>query len=118
MMSCCKPPFVLNGQNQAGWKPKQNSMKNTCLTFTSADTGFPIVVGGAAARAGVLPHPAIFFENPPLKTDAPLWGILKLKNEARPSEKQIPPLKHETPLHEMIPRKSTINNNFKSSQNP
>ena len=63
-------------------------------------------------------HPAIFFENPPIKTDAPLWGIPQLKNEARPSEKQIPPLKHETPLHEMIPRKSTINNNLKSSQNP
>ena len=26
-----KPPFVLNGQNQAGWNPKQNLMKNACL---------------------------------------------------------------------------------------
>ena len=35
-----------------------------------------------------------------------------------PSQKQTPPsppLKHEVPLHEMVPRKSTINNNLKSS---
>ena len=71
--------------------------------------------GGGGGMSGGDPHPAIFFENPPIKTDASLWGIPQLKNEARPSEKQIPPLKHETPLHEMIPRKSTINNNLKSS---
>ena len=70
---------------------------------------------GGGGMSGGDRHPAIFFENPPIKTDAPLWGIPQLKNEARPSEKQIPPLKHETPLHEMIPRKSTINNNLKSS---
>ena len=32
------------------------------------------------------------------------------------SEKHPPrPLKHETPFHELIPRKSTINNHLKSS---
>ena len=31
--------------------------------------------------------------------------------------KMKPPLKHETPFHEMIPRKSAINNHLKSSQN-
>ena len=40
-------------------------------------------------------------------------------NEAPPSEKQPPPppppLKREVPLHEMITRKSTINNNLRSS---
>ena len=50
----------------------------------------------------------------PLPHGAPL----PLKNEAPPSEKQIPPLKRETPFHKMIPSKSAINNNLKSSKNP
>ena len=39
-----------------------------------------------------------------------------LKMKSHPSEKQppSPPLKRETPFHEIIPRKSTINNNLKS----
>ena len=49
-------------------------------------TGFPIVGGE------VPPHPTIFLNLPP------------------PA-----PLGHETAFHEMIPRKSTINNNLKSS---
>ena len=53
---------------------------------------------------------------PPTKTDAFPWGTPHLKIKPHPSEKQPPPqLKHETPFHEMIPRKSTINNNLKSS---
>ena len=44
----------------------------------------------------------------------------QLKNEALPpSEKQSPPLlEREVIFHEMIPRKSTINDNLKSSNNP
>ena len=55
-----------------------------------------------------LPHPTIFFEPP-----AP-YGVphLKLKNEG--PHLNPPPLKHESPFHKMIPRKSTINN-LKSS---
>ena len=30
-LSKTSPSPVLNGQNQAGWNPKQNQMKNTCL---------------------------------------------------------------------------------------
>ena len=52
---------------------------------------------------------------PPIKTDVPSWGVAPLKNEARPSEKQTPPLKREALFHEMIPRKSTMNNNLKFS---
>ena len=46
-----------------------------------------------------------------------LWGtpLPHLKMKLPPSEKQPPPLKHDTPFYEMIPRKSTINNNLKSS---
>ena len=51
-------------------------------------TGFPIVGGGGA------PPSYNFFEPPP----------------PPPA-----PLRHETAFHEMIPRKSTINNNLKSS---
>ena len=65
-------------------------------------------------------HPPILqiFSNllpPPIKTDVPSWGVAPLKNEARPSEKQTPPLKREALFHEMIPRKSTMNNNLKFS---
>ena len=48
----------------------------------------------------MLPHGV----HPPLKNEAP-----------PPSEKQpLHPLKCEAPFHEVIPRKSTINNNLKS----
>ena len=64
------------------------------------------------------PHPTIFFET--LPNQNPPWGTPLLKNEAPPSEKQTSPppprpspLKCEAPFHEMIPRKSTTNNNFK-----
>ena len=54
---------------------------------------------------------------PPLiKPDAPQWGAPPLKNEA-PHLKPppSPPLKREATFHEMIPRKSAINNNLKSN---
>ena len=55
---------------------------------------------------------------PPIKSDAPHGAHPLLKNEPPPqSEKQTPhpPLKREAPFHKMIPRKSTIINNLKSS---
>ena len=59
---------------------------------------------------------SIYFSNPP----PPPWGTpTPLKNEPpHLKNNPSPPLKHETPFHEMIPRKSTINNNLKSSWNP
>ena len=48
----------------------------------------------------------------------PPIGCPPLKNEVPLSEKQTPLLKCETPFHEMIPRKSTINPNLKSTKNP
>ena len=62
-----------------------------------------------------------FFENPPTKTDVPPMGHplhLKMKPPLDLRNKPPPPppsLKHETPVHEMIPRKSTVNNNLKPS---
>ena len=57
-----------------------------------------------------------FLNPPPAKTDAPPWGTPPLKNDASFHLKNnLHPLKHETPFHEMIPRKSTINHQFKSS---
>ena len=77
---------------------------------------FPIV-GKKGAWGAPPAHPTIFLETPsPIKTDAPPWGVTPhLKMKPPPSEKQTPPLKREAPFHEMIPRKSTINNNLKSS---
>ena len=52
---------------------------------------------------------------PPIKTDAPQWGAPPLKNEAPLSEKQTSLLKSEAHFYEMIPTKTTISNNLKSS---
>ena len=65
---------------------------------------------------GGTPPPILqFFSNrpPPIKTDAPppMGHTPHLKMKPLPYEKQTPPLKHEAPFHEMIPRKSTVNNN-------
>ena len=73
---------------------------------------------GKEGGMGGAPRPSYnFLETPsPIKTDAPPWGVTPhLKMKPPPSEKQTPPLKREAPFHEMIPRKSTINNNLKSS---
>ena len=65
-------------------------------------------------------HPRTFFEpsSPPHQNWCPPWGAPPpphLKMKPAPSEKQTLPLKREAPFHEMIPRKSTINNILKSS---
>ena len=67
---------------------------------------------------GMPPHPMIFFEPPlPSKLMSPMGHTPYLKMKPPPSEKKppLPPLKHEAPFDEMIPRKSTIINNLKSS---
>ena len=66
--------------------------------------GFPIV-GGMWGAPPIL-H---FFS----KTPTPSKPLLK--NEAPPSKKHPPPPIETWSTHEMIPRKSTINNNLKSS---
>ena len=63
---------------------------------------------------GGAPQSYAFFKNPlPPPKLMPPHGVpphLKMK---RPPP--LTPLKHETPFHEMIPTKSTINNNLGSS---
>ena len=60
-------------------------------------------------------HAMLFFEKPQHQNRCP-----PLKNEAPHLENNPPslPWKRETPFHEMIPRKSTVNNNLNSSWNP
>ena len=76
-------------------------------------------VGGMGRRClwGAHLHPMSFLKSSPSKPmpplDAPLTH-LKMKPPS-PTEKQTPLLKLEAPYHEMIPRKSRINNNLKSS---
>ena len=49
-------------------------------------------MGGGAPGGGTLPHPAIFFKNPPSKPMSSPWGApLPLKNEVSPSEPPPPP---------------------------
>ena len=71
-------------------------------------TGFPIV---GRTWGGCPPLCYNFFEKLPIKPDAPPWGTPTPHLKMKPPN----PLKHEAPFHEMIPRKSTINNNLKSS---
>ena len=78
------------------------------------DPGITIVVAG---HGGHPPHLTIFFRKPPHQNRCPPMGHplhLKIKSPP-PSEKQPPPLKRQVPFHEVIPRKSTINDNLKSS---
>ena len=90
------------------------NIEQLCLIMRWFFSGFPIV----ERRHGGWEAPPLlrnFFEPPYQKTDArhgaPATPDLKMKPPT--SEKQLPPLKHETPFPEMIPRKSTINNNLK-----
>ena len=73
--------------------------------------------GGMGEVGGRTPHPTIFFKKPFIKTDVPPRGAhLHLKMKPPHLKKHpFPPLKREAPFHEMIPRKSTINNNLQSS---
>ena len=79
--------------------------------------GFPIVGGMGDTPCPPPPILLIFSKTPPTKTDVPHMEHAPHLKMTPQSEKQPPPpsLKHETPFHEMLPRKSTINNNLKSS---
>ena len=66
------------------------------------EAGFPIVRGALGP-----PHLTIFFESSPTKIDAPMGHPLLKMKPPPPSEKDPPPLKHEIPFHEMIPRISS-----------
>ena len=69
--------------------------------------------GEEAWGVGVPPPILRIFLNPPYQNRCPSPPHPHLKMKPPPSEKQPPLLKHETPFHEMIPRKSAINNNLK-----
>ena len=74
-------------------------------------SGLPIVVVG-----GHPPIQQIFFEKNAHQNWCPHEAPPQLNNDPPPPIwKTIPPLKHEVPFHELIPRKSTINDNLKSS---
>ena len=85
-------------------------------------TGFPIVAEEGGEEGGwVVPPILQFFWAPTNQNQCPHMGrpnpYLKMKP---PIWKENPKLKWlietiETPLHEMIPRKRTINNNLESS---
>ena len=75
---------------------------------------FPIVGGGG--MRGHPPPSNNFFWKTPHQNWCPLWGTPAYLKMKLPSfEKETFPLKHEAPFHEMIPRKSTINNHLKFS---
>ena len=76
--------------------------------------GFRVSHSGGGGE-GVCPPIQQFFSTPPMGWDNPP----PIKNTPPlPSEKHPPQMKHEVSFHEMIPRKSTININLKSSYNP
>ena len=75
-------------------------------------TWFPIVGG---SMGGIPPNYDFFLKLPHQNRCSPHGAHPPLKNEAPPYPKDKSPLRREVPFHEMIPRKSTINNNLKSS---
>ena len=96
--------------------PKENSEVYptffTCVVFLASHHR----VSHRGGAWGAPPILRFFFERPPTKTDAP-HGAPPPPLKMKPShlENKHPQLKHETPFHEVIPRKSAINNNLKSS---
>ena len=71
---------------------------------------------------GRRPHPTIFSKTPPSKLMPSHWvppPHLKMKSYPPPppiwKRNPTPRSKREAPFHELIPGKSTINNNLKSS---
>ena len=73
-------------------------------------------------HGGAPPIQRFFFEKPHQNQCPPMGHQppphLKMKpplSEKQPLPPPSPLLKREVPFHEMIPRKSTINNNLKSS---
>ena len=72
----------------------------------------PKWVGGHGGASPILQ----FFSRAPShsKSMPPMGRTPHLKMKPPQSEKQTPPLKREATFHEMVPRKSTINN-LKSS---
>ena len=79
--------------------------------------GFSIVRGHQGAPPPILQ----FFSKPVPSThqnrcSPPMGCTLHLKMKPTQLKNKLPPpLKREAPFHELIPRKSTINNNLKSS---
>ena len=78
-----------------------------------------IYITHRVSHSGGCHPPPTIFRKTSIKTNAPQLGAppFPLKNEASLSEKYPPSplLKREAPFHEMIPRKTEINNNLKYS---
>ena len=72
------------------------------------------------AWGGGAPSILRFFSNPlpSPQNQCPPWASPHLKMKPPSSDKQTTPIETWIPVHEMISRKSTINNNLKSSENP
>ena len=66
---------------------------------------------------GAPPILQFFLKPPPSKSISPIGRTPHLNIKASHLKNNPPPLKREAPFHEMIPRKSTINSNLKSSWN-
>ena len=74
------------------------------MLYKGCDGGYRVSHSGGACKGA----PRLFdnFLNPATKTDAPPWGIPHLKIKAPHLKNKPAPLKHETPFHEMIPKKA------------
>ena len=88
------------------WEPDTSILNS--VKGKSPSWGGRVSHRGGAWR-GALLLLTIFFQNPPHQNRCPPMGHPPIWKTTPP------PLKHETPFHEMIPRKRKINNNLKSS---
>ena len=89
------------------------------ILFTHTYIYIYIYITHRVSHSGGCHPPPTIFRKTSIKTNAPQLGAppFPLKNEAPLSEKYPPSplLKREAPFHEMIPRKTEINNNLKYS---
>ena len=102
-----KNPATVASSNQIFIHPHQRCIPPLDNYFYIT-TGFPIVGAWRAAP----PIQQFFLKPPSYQNRCPTWGNPLVKNEPPPHLKNTPlQMKRESPFHEMIPRKSTININ-------
>ena len=88
-----------------------------CLKITKFFYKAMFAIVGEWRGGGAPPYYIFFRRLPPIETDAPPMGHTLYLTKKLPHLKNNPPFpwKLEAPVHEMIPRKSTIFNNLKSN---
>ena len=117
LVKLCYTSWNFQGQKpRLSWSPLEtmgnpNSYFNWPLEFPYYIFSSPHRVSQSGESMGECPPILEFFQKTPHQTWCPSMGQPPPHLKMKPAT----PLKREAPFHEMIPRKSKINNNLKSS---